>query len=123
MVRLQDGRWVSCRPVFKKLEILPLPSLYILEILCFTFDNIHQLTTSAQTHRYNTRHHNRILLPRHETCLFEQQDLYVGAKLYNLLPSEIREIQSRHSFKNKCKQMLTENVFYSVDEFVVFCSC
>jgi hypothetical protein len=44
----------SCRKLFTKLEILPLPSLYIFSLLRFVIKNKEFLTTNKEPHNYGT---------------------------------------------------------------------
>jgi len=48
-----DNR-VSCRELFKKLNILPLHSQYILSILLFVVNNIHEFTLNSDVHSIRT---------------------------------------------------------------------
>jgi len=47
----------SCRKLFIKLKILPLPSLYILSLLLFVIKNKELFTTSNEIHSICTRQH------------------------------------------------------------------
>ena len=50
-----DNR-VSCRELFKKLNILPLHSQYILSVLLFVVTNMDIFTINSDVHSINTRH-------------------------------------------------------------------
>jgi len=42
----------------------------------------------------------------------------MGTKLYNQLPSYIKEVDSYKTFKKELKSLLLLHSFYSVEEFV-----
>ena len=50
-----DNR-VSCRELFKKLNILPLQSQYILSLVLFVVRNINEFKHNFDVHSINTRH-------------------------------------------------------------------
>jgi hypothetical protein len=58
IVRIMTGSRTkdSCRKLFTKLEILPLPSLYIFSLLRFVIKNKDLFITNEETHNYGTRH-------------------------------------------------------------------
>jgi hypothetical protein len=47
----------SCRELFHKLGILPLPSQYIFSLLIFLSKNRKQFTANSEVHNYTTRQH------------------------------------------------------------------
>ena len=53
----------SCRKWFKKLEILPIPSLYIYSLMLFVVDNLHYFPTNSSVHKINTRYKNHLHIP------------------------------------------------------------
>jgi hypothetical protein len=57
-----DNR-VSCRELFKKLNILPLHSQYILSLLLFVVKNTDEFTTNSDVHTINTRHRSDLHPP------------------------------------------------------------
>jgi len=46
---------IFCRKLKKKLEILPIPILYIYSLILFVVDNMHYFQTNASIHEINTR--------------------------------------------------------------------
>jgi hypothetical protein len=78
----------SCQPLFKKLKILTVSSLYILETILFVKkENIY----NRPTHNYNTRHRN-ILAVTHRLAITETKADYMGQKFFHSLPEEIKNI-------------------------------
>ena len=49
-------RRVSCRELFKKLKIRPLPSQYIFSLLLFVIKNRDLFKSKSEIHSMNTRH-------------------------------------------------------------------
>ena len=57
------GNRISCRELFKKLNILPLYSQYMLSLLLFVVKNIDEFTTNSEVHTINTRHRSDLHPP------------------------------------------------------------
>jgi len=57
-----DNR-VSCRELFKKLNILPLHSQYILSLLLFVVKNMDIFTINSEVHSINTTHRSDLHPP------------------------------------------------------------
>jgi len=58
------GNRESCRNVFRKLNILPLMSQYILSLFTFVSSNREQYFANSEIHNINTRHTSSLHLPR-----------------------------------------------------------
>jgi len=43
----------------------------------------------------------------------------MGIALYNKLPQNLKKLDMKHTFKNKAKKFLLQNVFYSVNEYLL----
>jgi hypothetical protein len=52
---MSSGKKASCRQLFRKLNILPVQSKYILSILLFVTKNKDQFISNSQVHTINTR--------------------------------------------------------------------
>jgi hypothetical protein len=112
------GRHDTCRPLFKQLQILPLPSQYIFSILLFVNKNRDLFLSNSEIHKINTRYNQNLHLPSTNLALVQRGVLYSGSKIYNCLPLSIKA----HSNNTKCfkvalKRYLIEHVFYSLDEY------
>jgi hypothetical protein len=120
IVRIMTGSRTkdSCRRLFTKLEILPLPSLYIFSLLRFVIKNKEFFTTNEETHIYGTGqctdvHYLSVKLKKFQTGVH-----YMGVKLYNSLPTYIKtEINNAKIFELLLKKFLLKNSFYSLEEF------
>jgi len=103
---------VTCKNLFTQLEILTLPSLFIFECAKFYRKHPHYFPLQGQTHTYNTRRREDILLPeitKSPTCNV--------ARVYNKLPRVIKEITAYNSFVKTLKKFLLEKCYYSVKEY------
>jgi len=58
------GNRVSCRNLFKKLQILPLVSQYMLFLLKFVVQNKNLFTTNNENHNLDARQRNNLYLPQ-----------------------------------------------------------
>lgn len=105
----------SCREHFKKLKIITLPSVYILQSLLYIKENILDFNLRSDVHIYNTR--QKSLLNEDFTRLTKVQNSfkYIGMKLFNKLPPNT-DI-SLHRFKSVVQEWLTNHAFYSIEEF------
>ena len=53
------------------------------------------------------------------TNLAKNNGVNMGIALYNKLPQNLKKLDMRHTFKNKVEKFLLQNVFYSVDEYLL----
>ncbi len=102
-------------PIFKDLQLLQLYSIFKLKLLTFVFDigngnlpncfdNFFLLGSSV--HQYCTRQASKgnLYLGNKNTLQYGLKSLrYLGAKLWNDIPVEIRSIRLKHSFKMQLK--------------------
>jgi hypothetical protein len=107
----------SCRPIFKQLNILPLPCIYILELVTFTKNNLHLFKKNSDFHSYNTRFKDNLRTDKHRTTLYERGPRSAGISLYNRLPNSLTCLGGR-VFVAAVRKILIDNAFYSVSEFV-----
>lgn len=102
----------SCRTIFTENKIMTMPCLYIYETLIFTKRNL-------KTYKINTISSRTIQIqyPRHNSKKFENSPWYTGAKLFNKLPNNIKNISETYLFKNAVKNLLLLHGFYSRAEY------
>lgn len=116
-----DGTPYSCRELFPELNILTLPALYIYQCLVFLRLNRDLVRSFSQTHEYGTRNRGNFLLPTHNSTFYTKSDLYMGAKLYNNLPSTIKaccERKTISSYKKALYEYLVKPSLYCVNDFM-----
>jgi len=69
----------SCRGLFKKLEILPVPCQYILSVMLFMIDNSNKFLTSSEVHGFHTRSKNHVKQTYHfGNIVFMKKNYYSG---------------------------------------------
>ena len=105
----------SCKDHFRTEEILTLPSLFISAISQFVFKNTHLF--QKHNHTYSTRNKNQLVIPAHNTALFEKSVIYLGPKIFNCLPENIQNAPSINVFKSRLRSFLIREAFYTLSEF------
>lgn len=114
-VMVKKGRREHCRPWFKNLGVLTLPSLYIYVTSLHIHRIAPSLRTRADVHGYNTRGRELLVIPFSRTYVAEKNK--VDFKLYNALPEDIK-VLTMTTFKSRLKAYLISKAFYSVDEYL-----
>jgi len=104
----------SCKPLFKKYNILTLPSSIILANLLYIKANCHKFQSFSSLHTYNTRHNLNLVVPSHRLELSNKYAL--GVRLYNQLPENVK-VLNVNRFKRIIRTHLLENCYYSIHDF------
>jgi hypothetical protein len=105
----------SCRRLFKKLEILTVPSHYICSLMSFFIGNQENFQTNLSVHTINKHHLHR---PIANLSCFQKGASYSGVRIFNRLPQSITSFKNEKTlFKVALKKFLNAYSFYSVDEF------
>jgi len=108
----------SCRKLFINLEILPLPSQYILSLLLFMIRNKNQFLINSEIHHIDTRQHANFHQPSVNVTKYQKGVYCLGVKVFNMLLSYIKtEFDNPKKFKVILQKFLYKNSFYSSDEF------
>ena len=108
----------SCRKLFINLEILPLPSQYILSLLIFMVRNRSQFLVNSEIHHINTRQHANFHQPSVNVAKYQKGVYYLGVNAFNAIPSYIKtEFNNPKKFKAVLQKFLYEKSFYSLDEY------
>jgi hypothetical protein len=111
----------SCRGLFKKLEILPVPCQYILSLMLFIIDHLNNFQTGLEIHGLHTRSKDHLYLPLTNLASVQKGITYSGIQIFNSLPKSILNHRNyRKTFKNELYRYLLNNSFYSVKEFLEF---
>lgn len=105
----------SCRRPFTEMKILTIVALYIREVVLYV-DRGEQIKCQ-DIHSHNTRHGTNYVLPPHHSVQYEKKPSYIGIKIHNLLPKEIRSLQGK-KLKTQLTEWLTHRPFYTLDEFL-----
>ena len=90
-IRIMEGcvNRVLCRNLFKKLQILPLTSQYMLSLLMFIVQNKIFFSTNNENHNIDTRLRNNLYLPQANLTIYQKGAYYLGITIFNNLPLEI----------------------------------
>ena len=108
----------SCRRLFKKLEILTVPSQYIYSFMSFFFTgNQEKFQTNSSVHNINARNKHHLHRPVANLSCFQKGASYSGIRIFNSLPRSITNLKNEKTqFKTALKKFLNAHSFYSVDE-------
>ena len=112
---LRKGAREHCRPLFRSLGILTLPSQFIYETCVHVHGKTPSLRTHSDVHDYNTRGGELLLIPTSKTRTSEKNK--INLRLFNALPSCMKKL-TFPKFKSSLKTYLREQAFYSAEEFL-----
>ena len=102
-------------PLFKALKLLRLQDVFQFKMLSFVFESINKInpmcfhnfyTCTSSIHEYHTRHSYRgdVFLTHKNSLQYGLKSIcYMGAKMWNDLPEELRNSTSKYSFKKHLK--------------------
>jgi hypothetical protein len=108
----------SCKKLFYNLEILPLPSQYILSLLLFMIRNKNKFLVNSEIHHIDTRQHANLHQPSVNITKYQKGVYYLGVKVFNMLPSYIKtEFDNPKKFKVVLQKFLYKNSLYSLNEY------
>ena len=108
----------SSRQPFKELNILPVPSQYILSVLLFLTKNEDQFMTNSQMHKITTRQTFDLYVPAANLTIYQKGVYYQGIKIYNHLPKTIKDLfGDKNKFKLALERYLLHNSFCSLKEY------
>jgi hypothetical protein len=110
----------SCRPIFRRYQILTLASLYIFEILCFLKKHQGNVKQNFEIHGHNTRKKYDLHTRHCSTVLYQKSVTNTGIKLFNKLPKQLKQIDDYKDFKKQVNKFLLHNVFSTIEDFLHF---
>jgi hypothetical protein len=109
----------SCRNLFKRLEILPIPCVYLLSLMTFVVNNYDKFFTNKSIHAFGTRSNDHIHIPASRLLSYQRGAYYSSAQLFNILPTSITTLKNdKMRFRLVLRKYLQDNSFYSITEFV-----
>jgi len=109
---------VSCRELFKKLNILPLYLQYILSVLLLVVNNIDEFTINSDVHSIRTRLRFDLYPPLTRLTKYKKGIYYSGIKISNYLPQNIKNLfRNVKKFKLTLKRFLSVGSFYTLEEY------
>jgi hypothetical protein len=108
----------SCRRLFKKLDILTVPSQYIYSLMSFFIGNQENFQTNSSVHNINTRNKHHLHRPVVNLSCFQKGASYTVISIFNSLSRSSTNLKSEKTqFKVALKKVLNAHSFYTVDEF------
>lgn len=116
-VMLNKRQSESCRQLFAYLNILPVCCLYILEVACHIFRNKHNLQCHRDIHNHDTRNGASLCTPQNSLNITLKGPLSNGIRIYNKIPTNIKEQPTYFRFKKTLKNHLKNGLYYNLDEF------
>jgi len=92
----------SCRKLFPNLEILPLPSQYILSLLLFMIRNKNQFQVNSKIPQINTRQHANLHQPSVNATKYQIGVHCIGVKVFPFhIKAESNNPKNlKHCYKN-----------------------
>jgi hypothetical protein len=91
-------RRASCREFFKKFNILPLASKFLLSLLSFVVDNIQKCQSNSDIHNMSTIYRYNFHVPNTNLSEYQKGIYYTGIKLFNNFTPTIKG--TNHDFKS-----------------------
>jgi len=90
----------SCREYFKRLEILPLQSEYLLSLLLFVAENVDHFRLNWAIHGFNNKNKSNLHLLPSKLTVYQRGPYYSGIKAFNNLPTYVKNLlQTRKQCK------------------------
>jgi hypothetical protein len=80
----------SGREIFKDYNLLTLPSLYILEVICFIKKYKVFMAKNLDIHSYNMRGKFDLHVQHCNTVIYTRSVMNMGIRLYNRVPNQIK---------------------------------
>ena len=106
-----------CKILFKDHNILTLPSLYILTVLTYMYNNVVDYSRNNDTHDYNTRQKNDLRIPKCRLKKTQQSTNYWGVRFFNMVSSPTKALPEAQ-FKKTIREHLVSAAYYSIEEFI-----
>jgi hypothetical protein len=91
-ILLDDSPRISCRGLFKCLNILPFYSQYMYALLLLVAKNVSKFVINNEIYMINTWHSANIHLPSVKLSKCKKGDYYLDIKLFNNLLQDIRKL-------------------------------
>ena len=105
-------RRVSCRVLFKRVNILHLASQYILSLIIFVIQNKNLFTLNSHHYEISTRQLNNFYQPMTAFTIYQKGIHHMGIKIFNSLPQSIKVVSNNaRKFENCLKRFLHTHSF------------
>lgn len=114
----KKSRMESCRGLFRELQMLTTPSIYIFNCVKLALDK-HNGEKIEVKCRYQLRNPYDLSLESYTGKFADKNPFYSGVRFYNRLPNELKRIpKSQRNVMKIIKNYLIEKEYYSVKEFL-----
>lgn len=107
----------TCRPIYKDMQVLTVPSLYIYESAVFVKQHQHYFESNKTTHSYKTRNKKDFYIPTSSVPTTRKGVFNSLMRVYNSIPNDIKSLQL-NSFKAKLKKLLLNETIYDINLFL-----
>lgn len=107
-VILKKNRVAPSLPLFKQIDILPLKHFYVFKVLKLYYLRSGN-SPSGREIETRTRQNATYVVPRPYNEFFKRTYLYTGPLFFNILPDNIKYLQTIKSFCKSCKGYLLES--------------
>jgi hypothetical protein len=82
----------SCWSAFIQLNILTLPSQYILSLMNFMINNLEQLILNSSIYKKSMRHGTNLHVPQSHLAMRQKGVYYMSIQLFNSLPDYLIDL-------------------------------
>jgi hypothetical protein len=120
IIRIMIGckKRASCTNLFRRLEILPFVSQYILSFMLFVVNNKNLFILNSENHTKSTRQFSNFYQPITNLTIQQRGVHYMGIKIFNNLPPHIKDISNTvRKFEICLNWFLHIHSFYSMEEY------
>jgi hypothetical protein len=101
---------ISCRGLFRRLNILPFYSQYMYSLLLLVAKNASKFIISSEIYTINTRQIINLYLPSVNLSICKNGPYFMGIKIFNHLPRDMRKLlYDLNKFK-----VVTKNFFKEI---------
>jgi hypothetical protein len=97
----------SCRGLFKKLDILPVPCEYTFSLIMFAFNSLDNFQTKSVVHGMNTRAKHQLYSPTVNLSCIQKGVFHSSIKIFNSLPPCVLKLkQEKPKFQAALREIL-----------------
>jgi hypothetical protein len=108
---------ISCRGLFRRLNILPFYSQYMYSLFLLLAKNASKLVINNEIYTINTRQSINLYLPSVNLSKYKNGPYFMGIKVFNHLPWDVRKLlYDVNKFKVAIKNLFLKESFYSISE-------
>lgn len=109
----------SCKPLFQKYNILPLPCIYIRDVCYFVKSHPEYYKNYTETSSRNLRNKFKYIIhkPPSIAYIYKQNVYNMSIVIYNKLPTSIKILEG-NAFRKSLSSWLTQKCFYNIKEYL-----